>query len=52
LTLPTDRVVIPTESELFLFGKTVGSDSRRPTKGAAGEVARQDFGGSYGYVME
>ena len=53
LALPTDRITIPTESELFLFGKTVGStNSRRPTSGAAGEVAKQDFGGSYGYVME
>lgn len=48
VALPTDRVRIPTESELFLFGKVVG---RTPT-GPAGEVARQDFSGSYGYVME
>ena len=47
LALPTDRVRIPTEKELFLFGKVAGSQ-----KGAAGEVARQDFSGSYGYVME
>ncbi len=46
LALPTDRVRIPTEKELFLFGKVAGS------KGPAGEVARQDFSGSYGYVME
>jgi len=45
LALPTDRVRIPTEKELFLFGKVTGG-------GAAGEVARQDFSGSYGYVME
>jgi len=51
LALPTDRVKPPTESELFLFGKTVGSN-RAPTTGGAGEVARQDFTGSYGYVME
>jgi pilus assembly protein CpaC len=44
LALPTDRVRIPTEKELFLGGKVVG--------GAAGEVARQDFSSSYGYVME
>ena len=48
LALPTDRVRPPSESELFLFGKTQGS---RPT-GAAAEVAKQDFSGSYGYVME
>lgn len=44
LALPTDRVKLPSESELFLRGKTEG--------GAAGEVAKQDFSGSYGYVME
>ena len=47
LALPTDRVRIPTEKELFLFGKTAGSQ-----RGAAGEVSRQDFSGSYGYTME
>lgn len=51
LALPTDRIRPPTESELFLFGKTVGGSSR-PRSGAAGEVAQQDFNGSYGYVME
>lgn len=51
LALPTDRVQIPTESELFLFGKTYGGTDR-PTSGAAAEVAKQDFSGSYGYVME
>ncbi len=45
--LPTDRIRIPTEKELFLFGKTAGRQT-----GAAGEVARQDFSGSYGYSME
>jgi len=49
LALPTDRVRIPTEREMFLFGKVTGNDAPR---GAAGEVARQDFSGSYGYVME
>lgn len=49
LALPTDRVHPPTESQLFLFGKT---SRARPTTGAAAEVARQDFSGSYGYVME
>lgn len=47
LALPTDRVRIPTERELFLYGRVSGAP-----KGAAGEVARQDFSGSYGYVME
>ncbi len=51
LALPTDRIRPPTESELFLFGKTVG-DPNRPAPGPAGEVSQQDFDGSYGYVME
>jgi pilus assembly protein CpaC len=48
LALPTDRIRIPTERELFLSGSVAGS----PRGGAAGEVARQDFSTSYGYVME
>jgi pilus assembly protein CpaC len=47
LALPTDRVRIPTERELFLYGSVAGA-----ANGAAGEVARQDFSTSYGYVME
>ncbi|TCO69183.1 type II and III secretion system protein family protein [Rhodovulum euryhalinum] len=50
LALPTDRVRPPSERELFLFGEL--SAPNTPRKGAAGEVARQDFSGSYGYVME
>ena len=46
LALPTDRVRLPTEKELFLFGKVAGR------KGPAGEVARQEFSSPYGYVME
>ncbi|MFQ5621806.1 MAG: type II and III secretion system protein family protein [Paracoccaceae bacterium] len=46
LALPTDRMRIPTESELFLNGLTEGR------QGSAGEVAKQAFQGSYGYVME
>jgi len=48
LALPTDRVRIPTERELFLFGDI----AKGPKRGAAAEVARQDFSSSYGYVME
>lgn len=47
LALPTDRIRPPTERELFLFGRT-----DVPASGGAGEVARQDFSGSYGYVMD
>ena len=48
LALPTDRVKLPTERELFLFGEV----GKAASGSAAGEVARQDFTGSYGYVME
>jgi pilus assembly protein CpaC len=51
LALPTDRIRPPTEAELFLFGRTA-ADERTPRSGPAAEVARQDFSGSYGYVME
>ncbi len=47
LMLPTDRVRPPSERELFLQGKVAVSGG-----GAAGEVARQGFGGSYGYVLD
>lgn len=50
LALPTDRIKPPSEKDLFLFGRTAAPN--RPTGGAAGEVAKQDFSGSYGYVME
>ncbi|GGD39859.1 general secretion pathway protein [Sinisalibacter lacisalsi] len=50
LALPTDRIRPPSEADLFLYGRTAAPN--RPTTGAAGEVAQQDFGGSYGYVME
>jgi len=51
LAVPTDRVRVPTEGELFLFGMTSRA-ANAPRSGPAAEVARQDFGGSYGYVME
>ncbi len=50
LALPTDRVRPPSEKDLFLFGR-VANDTRS-LRGAAGEVAKQDFSGSYGYVMD
>ena len=48
--LPTDRVRPPTERDLFLFGRVANEVA--PTTGGAGEVARQDFSGSYGYVLD
>ena len=47
LVLPTDRVRVPTERELFLGGETAV-----PMTGPEADVAQQDFSGSYGYVME
>lgn len=46
LILPTDRIRPPSERDLFLNGRMSGAS------GGAGEVARQDFRGGYGYVME
>ena len=43
LALPTDRVRIPNERELFLLGRTTGQGDA---------VAAQDFQGEYGYVLE
>lgn len=51
LALPTDRIKPPSEKDLFLFGRTAAG-TRTPTQGAAGEVAKQDFSGSYGYVLD
>ncbi len=49
LTLPTDRIRIPTESELFLLGKVAGKTGE---SGVVSDVTSQDYNGSYGYVME
>ena len=46
--LPTDNVVAPSERDLFLYGRTEGA----VLSGGAAEVARQDFSGSYGYVLD
>ena len=45
LALPTDRVRIPNEDELFFLGKLEGDP-------IAGEVAAQDLDGTYGYILE
>jgi pilus assembly protein CpaC len=52
LSLPTDRVRIPSDADMFLFGDTNASRKKRGVKGAQAEVAGQDFSGPYGYVME
>lgn len=49
LALPTDRVRLPSDADLFLNGR-VAKGVRQ--SGPVGEVAKQDFTGSYGYVME
>ena len=51
LALPTDRIKPPSEKDLFLYGRTAAG-TRTPKQGAAGEVAKQDFSGSYGYVLD
>ena len=51
LALPTDRIKPPSERDLFLYGRTAAG-TRVPKQGAAGEVAKQDFSGSYGYVLD
>ena len=51
LVLPTDRIKPPSEKDLFLHGRTADG-TRTPSRGAAGEVAKQDFRGSYGYVLD
>ncbi len=43
LALPTDRIRIPNERELFLLGRVAGEGS---------SIASQDFEGDYGYVLE
>lgn len=45
LSLPTDRMRIPNEEELFLYGQLEGDSP-------AAEVASQGLDGSYGYVLE
>ena len=46
LALPTDNVLLPTESDLFLMGRTEGR------RNAVDEVADQGFTGSYGYTID
>ena len=44
-SLPTDRVPIPNEAELFLYGQIDGN-------GAAAEIAGQGLDGDFGYILE
>ncbi|PVH29026.1 type II and III secretion system protein family protein [Pararhodobacter oceanensis] len=46
LLLPTDRIRLPNEEQLFVNGQLTGGTS------GASEVARQEFRGGYGYVMD
>ncbi|MEL7214450.1 MAG: type II and III secretion system protein family protein [Pseudomonadota bacterium] len=45
LSLPTDRVQIPNERELFLFGQLEGGT-------AVDQIANQNFEGAFGYALE
>ncbi len=49
LALPTDRIALPNDFELFLLGNTTGG----VTQGASGVgIAGAGFDGAYGYVVE
>ncbi len=50
LALPTDRVKPPSEFDLFINGRVARTE--RAGAGGASEVARQDFGSSYGYILD
>lgn len=50
LALPTDRVKPPSEFDLFVNGQVARTE--RAGNGGASEVANQDFGNSYGYVLD
>ncbi|WP_170344993.1 type II and III secretion system protein family protein [Ruegeria atlantica] len=50
LALPTDRVKPPSEFDLFLNGRV--ARTQRTGAGGASEVAKQNFGSSYGYVLD
>lgn len=47
LATPLTRISPPSEKDLFLFGRIANRG-----RGAVDEVARQDFTGSYGYVLD
>ncbi len=49
LTLPTDRIRIPSESELFLLGKVAGKSGN---DAVPSDITTQGVQGSFGYVME
>ena len=50
LALPTERLKPPSEFDLFINGRTARTE--RLGAGGASEVAKQDFGSSYGYILE
>jgi pilus assembly protein CpaC len=62
LTAPTDRLVLPSDTDLFLFGRTEGENSgAAPTTGGTpaapggGDTLSQGqggFAGPYGYITE
>ena len=47
LATPLTRIRPPSEKDLFLFGRIANRG-----RGAVDEVARQDFNGPYGYVLD
>ena len=49
LALPTDRIKIPNETQLFLLGKTTGGV---PSGGSGVGLDGAEFDGDFGYVVE
>ena len=63
LSAPTDRLVLPSDAELFLFGQTEGEGSgmapadssgtaQAPNGGDALSRGQVGFSGAYGYIVE
>lgn len=49
IALPTDRVTIPNERQLFLLGQPEGS---APGTGSGSSISSAGFDGDFGYVLE
>lgn len=52
LALPITRVTPPSEKDLFLFGRIANRGRGSGGNSAVDEVARQDFNGPYGYILD
>ncbi len=52
LAAPTDRLVLPSDSDLFLFGKTEGPGSGTAGANSALNRGQGGLSGQYGYIIE